>query len=71
MSIIGEVFSELFAMFFTDARLSFATLFLVAIVAGLMALRVEPVIGGGVLLVSCLVILVTAAHREARGRIPR
>jgi hypothetical protein len=61
MSIIGDVFKELFAMFLADARLTFATLFLVAIVGGLVeGLHVEP------LLLGCLGILVGTASREAR-----
>jgi hypothetical protein len=69
MSIVGDVFKELFAMFLGDATLALATLFLVAVVGGLVvALRVEPLVGGGVLLLGCLVILVAAAGREARAR---
>ncbi len=69
MSIIRDLLNELLGMFLADARLALATLFLVAIVAGLVvALRVEPLVGGGVLLLGCLVILVAAAGREARAR---
>jgi hypothetical protein len=69
MSIIVEVAKELLGMFLADARLTTATLVLVAIVAGLVvALRIEPLLGGCVLLVGCLAILVAAAVREARGR---
>jgi len=69
MSIIGEVFKELFAMFLADARLTFATLFLVAIVGGLVAgLQVEPFLAGSVLLLGCLGILVGTVCREARAR---
>lgn len=69
MSIIVEVARELLGMFLADARLTTATLVLVAIVAGLVvALRVESLLGGSVLLLGCLVILVEAAVREARRR---
>ena len=69
MSIIGDVFKELFSMFLADARLTFATLFLVAIVGGLVhGLEVEPLLAGTVLLVGCLGILVGTANREARDR---
>lgn len=69
MRILGEVLKELLGMFLADARLSLATLFLVAGVAGLIAVfRVEPILGGGILLLGCLAILVEAASREARAR---
>jgi hypothetical protein len=70
MSIIVEVAKELLGMFLADARLTTATLVvLVAIVAGLVvAMRVEPLQGGCVLLLGCLAILVEAAVREARRR---
>ena len=69
MSIIGDVFKELFAMFLADARLTFGTLFLVAIVDGLVeGLHVEPFLAGSVLLLGCLGILVATASREARDR---
>ncbi len=69
MSIIVEVAKELLGMFLADARLTTATLVLVTIVAGLVvALHLEPLVGGSVLLLSCLVILVEAAVREAKRR---
>jgi polyferredoxin len=69
MTIIIDVAKELLGMFLTDARLTMATLVLVAIVASLVvALHVEPIWCGGVLLLGCLVILVEAAIREARRR---
>ena len=72
MSIVGEVFKELFAMFFADARLTVATLFLVAIVGGLVSgLEIEPFLAGGVLLLGCLGILVGAACSQAKGRVHR
>ncbi len=68
MSISVEVAKELLGMFLADARLTTA-LVLVAMVAGLVvALRVEPLQGGCVLLLGCLAILVEAAVREARRR---
>jgi hypothetical protein len=66
MTIVGDVCKELLGMFFADARLTLATLFLVAIVGGLIvALGVEPLAGGAVLLLGCLAILVGTASREA------
>lgn len=67
MSLLHEVAKELFGMFLADARLTTATLVLVALVAGLVvAMRVEPLLGGSVLFLGCLAILVEAAIREAR-----
>jgi uncharacterized membrane protein (DUF4010 family) len=72
MSIVGEVFKELFAMFLADVRFTLATLFLVVIVGGLVAgLRIEPFLAGGVLLLGCLGLLVWTASREARSRTHR
>jgi hypothetical protein len=61
--------ADFLGMFLADARLTTATLVLVAIVAGLVvALQAEPLLGGCVLLLGCLAILVEAAVREARRR---
>ena len=69
MSISVEVAKELLGMFLADARLTTATLVLVAIVAGLVvALRVEPLQVGCVLLLGCLAFLVEAAVRDASHR---
>ncbi|HUH84769.1 MAG TPA: hypothetical protein VLX85_09155 [Stellaceae bacterium] len=54
-------------MFLADARVTVATLVLVAIGAGLRALGMEPIVCGGVLLFGCLATLVEAVHRYARG----
>jgi hypothetical protein len=67
MSLLRDVAKELLGMFLADARLATATLVLVALVAGLVvAMRVEPLLGGSVLLLGCLAILVETAVREAR-----
>ena len=72
MSIIGDVFKELFAMFLADVRLTFATLVLVAIVGALVdGLEVAPLLAGSVLLLGCLGILVGTVSREARDRAHR
>lgn len=69
MSILRDVAKELLGMFLADARLTAATLVLVAIVTGLVfATKVEPLWGGGLLLLGCLVILAKAAIREAKHR---
>jgi uncharacterized membrane protein (DUF4010 family) len=72
MSIIGDVFKELFAMFLADTRLTFATLFLVAIVGALVdGLQVEPLLAGSVLFLGCLAIVIWTASREAKDRAHR
>lgn len=72
MNILRDVARELLGMFLADARLTTATLVLVAVVAGLvLAMRVEPLLGGSILLLGCLAILIEAAIREARRRSAR
>ena len=67
MNIIGEVAKELLGMFLADARLTSATLILVAIIAALIIwARLDPVLCGGLLFAGCLAILVEAVLREAR-----
>ena len=69
MSILVDIAKELLGMFLTDARLTFAILILVAIVALLVVwLRIDPVLGGSLLLAGSLLIVVEAAVREARRR---
>jgi hypothetical protein len=68
MSIIRDVCRELLDMFFADARLATAILFLVAGVAGLMtALQIAPLFGGGILFLGCLALLVEAARHDAKA----
>jgi hypothetical protein len=69
MNILRDVARELLGMFLADARLTTAILVLVALVAGLViAVSVEPLLGGSVLLLGSLAIVVEAAVREARRR---
>ena len=65
--MIGAIFKELVGMFLGDARLTGATLFLVAAV-GLLSWHGRPVVPGAVLLIGCIAILVETAFREARNR---
>ena len=72
MEIIKDVLAELFSMFVTDARLTLATLLLVALAAILiMVFHVEPLIGGGVLLIGCFAIVIEATIRETKSRAKR
>jgi len=69
MNILGDVFKELLGMFIADARLTVATLVLVAIVGTLVfALRIDPTAAGSFLLFGSLAILVAAAVSEATFR---
>ena len=69
MALMLEVAQELLGMFLADARLTFATLVLVGVVAGLvLAVGVAPLIGGALLALGCVLIVVEAAVREARRR---
>lgn len=69
MSIAKEVATEILGMFLADARLTAATLILVAVVAILvLVLHIEPLVGGGLLLLGSLAILVEAAARESFRR---
>lgn len=71
MTLLRDIARTLLGMFLTDARLTIAILALVTLVAGLILnLGVDPLVGGGVLLVGCLAILVEAAARESRRRKP-
>ena len=71
MPLVREIAAGLIGMFLADARLTLAVLALVALVAALiLALGINPLIGGGTLLAGCHLILVEAAVREARRRRP-
>lgn len=66
MTILRDVLAELIGMFISDARLSAAILAIVAGTAILIEIgRVEPLIGGGVLLIGCLVVLLAAVRQAA------
>ncbi len=68
MTLIRDIAFELVGMFLADARLTGAILVLVGFVVGLrLGLGVEPIIGGGVLLIGCLAILIESAARETRN----
>ena len=69
MSLLKEVLAELVGMFLADARLSAAVLALVAMVAGLVdGVGLDPLLGGGRLLVGCLAILAAVTTANARRR---
>tara|TARA_R110002124_G_scaffold67294_2_gene182833 strand:- start:164 stop:406 length:243 start_codon:yes stop_codon:yes gene_type:complete len=71
MTIVTDVFKELFKMFVADLRLTLAILGSVALVSFLLKFTsVSPLIAGLLLVFLCLVVLAEAILREAwmRGR---
>lgn len=69
MKILLEVARELFGMFVADLRLTLLILALIALVAALnLWLRPDPAVCGLVLLGGCVLILIEAILRAARGR---
>lgn len=67
MTILRDVIAELLGMFVGDARLTAAVLIVVAVAAVLIDVGdLSPLLGGGVLLVGCLVVLMGAVLRAAR-----
>ena len=69
MTLLRDVFGELFGMFVADARLTVAILCVVAVSAALMDLiGAGSLVGGGVLLLGCLGVLVGAVRLGARPK---
>ena len=67
MTIMGDVFRELFGMFVADLRLTLSVLGGVLLVAILMNSAVlGPVAAGFVLALGCVLILVETVLRETR-----
>lgn len=69
MTIIKDVLRELVGMFVGDARLSGATLAVIAVAAAMIDLaHIEPLISGGVLLVGSLAVVLVAVRLAARSQ---
>jgi hypothetical protein len=68
VSVISEVFAELFSMFAGDARLSLGTLGVVVLAAAAAAWFATPVVAGAVLLVGSLGVLVVSVLLAARRK---
>ncbi len=67
MTILKDIFAELFSMFAGDVRLTIAILAVVALTASLIDLfGVDPQIGGCMLLFGCLTVVVGAVVLAAR-----
>lgn len=72
MTIIGDVFKELFKMFVADLRLTLAILGGVILIAILLQKAwVSPFVAGLLLTLFCLAVLAEAIVREVRMRIRR
>jgi hypothetical protein len=72
MTILFDVFKELFKMFVADLRLTLATLASVALVSLLLTdAIVPPLLAGGILTVFCVGVLIESVLREAIRRRPR
>jgi hypothetical protein len=68
MTMIKDVLSELVGMFVADAWLSAAILGLLAFAAILIEVaRLDPLVGGGVLLFGCLALVVESVGRRSRA----
>jgi len=69
MSILKDVFAELFKMFVGDVRLTLAILATVLAAAALIDFtKLPPLAGGAALLVGCIAVLLISALHEARRR---
>jgi hypothetical protein len=68
MTMLKQIASEIVGMFVGDVRLSLAILGTVALTAALVAVPgLNPLIGGGVLLVGCVLVLVASVYRASRN----
>jgi len=68
MTILKDVFAELFKMFLGDMRLSAAIFAVVAVAAMLIRLAEMPMLGGAVLLLGSFGVVIGAVRGEARRR---
>jgi len=70
MTMLKEIAAEIVGMFLGDARLTVAVLATVAGSAAVIDLTsVDPLVGGGILLVGCLGLLIENVRRSARSRV--
>jgi len=67
MSILKDVFAELFSMFVSDRGLVAAVLIVVGVAALLTdGLHKNPLIGGAILFGGCLLTLIHSVYRRAK-----
>lgn len=68
MTMLKDIVTELIAMFMGDARLTLAVLFVVAVSAALIDLTTfDPLVGGGILLVGCPLLLIENVRRSVQS----
>ena len=71
MTLLKEIAAEFIGMFFGDARLTVAILFIVVVSGGLIDLTsLDPLVGGTVLALGCPALLIANLRREMRGVAP-
>jgi hypothetical protein len=68
VSLVRDIVKDLIGMFVADARLSISILVLVPIV-WVLATGLSPLLAGGVLVLGCLAVLVSAVAHEAREKV--
>ena len=71
MSVVAEVFSELWSMFVGDRRLTLLVLAVVALAAAISHAARQPLLAGGVVFAGAVAVLVDSvlmAARKARGQ---
>jgi hypothetical protein len=67
MTILKELATELIGMFVGEKWLTIAVLSIVAAVGSLVdVIGLDPLLGGAVLLLGCLILLVESVRRSAR-----
>jgi hypothetical protein len=68
MVMLKELAAELLGMFVAEKRLAVAVLAIVAIAGSLVEFAgFDPLVGGGVLLFGCLILLIESVCRAARA----
>jgi len=70
MTMLKELAAELVGMFVAEKRLAIAVLVIVAVTGSLVDLAgLNPLVGGAMLLLGCLMLLIESVCRAARGRV--
>jgi hypothetical protein len=70
MTMLRELAGELVGMFVAEKRLAIAVLAIVAVTGSLVDLAgLNPLVGGAMLLLGCLMLLIESVCRAARGRV--
>jgi hypothetical protein len=68
MTVLKEVVAELIGMFVGEKRLTIAVLAVVAMAGWLInVIGLDPLVGGAVMLLGCLLLLIESVCRSARA----